>query len=69
MQYAALTFHNFAKLDCYSEGMCVALDELLAEGGPEWSPLLISYVLWGFARLRYLPSEATRLAVQRALSR
>ena len=48
--------------------MCEALDALLGEGGPDWSPWLASCVLWGFARLRYLPCQATQQSIEQAIS-
>ena len=49
--------------------MCDGVDTLLAEGGRDWTPLLVSFVLWGFAKLRHLPCEETRAAVEQALAR
>ena len=69
MQFGALTFHNFAKLDHYSPAMCGAVDALLAEGSPEWSPKLVSFALWAFAKLRHMPSPEARALVEDWLAR
>ena len=69
MQFGALTFHNFAKLEHYSPAMCRALDTLLAEGSPEWSPKLVSFALWAFAKLRHMPQPQTRAVVEDRLAR
>ena len=68
-QFGALTFHNFAKLEHYSPPLCQAMDDLLAEGSPEWTPKLISFTLWAFAKLRHMPGPAARVLVEDWLAR
>ena len=69
VQFGALTFHNFAKLEHYSPPLCQAMDDLLAEGSPEWTPKLISFTLWAFAKLRHMPGPAARALVEDWLAR